>query len=137
MKKICLLLTVIFTFSLCLASIPGDVLAKSENKDVKTTTSKKTDKASEKSKKSTVSNKKSKSSTSKKKTTKDIPTNVNINSASKDQLTQLPGVGPVTAEAIMKYRKANGNFKSINDLTKVKGIGDKTLSKLKPYLKKI
>jgi competence protein ComEA len=38
------------------------------------------------------------------------------------------------AEAILAYRKDNGNFKSVDELTKVKGIGDKTLEKLKPFL---
>lgn len=68
---------------------------------------------------------------------KQIPKDVNINSADQEVLTQLPGIGPVTADRIVEYRKANGNFKSIDDLTSVKGIGDKTLAKLKPYLYKI
>ncbi len=71
------------------------------------------------------------------KATKGIPKDVNINTADKEQLTLLPGIGSVTAEAILAYRKANGNFKSIDELTKVKGIGDKTLEKLKPYLQKL
>lgn len=69
--------------------------------------------------------------------TKQIPHDVNINTADKKLLTQLPGIGPVTADSILQYRKANGEFKSIDELTKVKGIGDKTLAKLKPYLNKI
>lgn len=68
---------------------------------------------------------------------KEIPHDVNINTADKKLLTQLPGIGPVTADSILAYRKANGEFKSIDELTKVKGIGDKTLAKLKPYLYKI
>ena len=68
---------------------------------------------------------------------KQIPKDVNINSADQEVLTQLPGIGPVTADRIVEYRKANGNFKSIDELTSVKGIGDKTLAKLKPYLYKI
>jgi len=62
---------------------------------------------------------------------------IDINKAAKEDLEMLPGVGPVTAEAILQYRKANGNFKTVEDLTGVKGIGDKTLAKIKPYLKKI
>ena len=66
-----------------------------------------------------------------------IPTDININTADKELLTQLPGIGPKTADSIIEYRKTNGDFKSLDDLTGVKGIGEKTLSKLKPYLKKV
>ena len=62
--------------------------------------------------------------------------NIDINSANKDTLMQIPGIGPKTADSILKYRKANGKFKSVNDLTNVKGIGDKSLKKMKPFLKK-
>lgn len=68
---------------------------------------------------------------------KAIPTDVDINTADKTLLTALPNIGPVTADAIIAYRQTNGNFKSINELTKVKGIGEKTLAKLKPYLHEI
>ena len=51
---------------------------------------------------------------------------VNINTASADYLAQnIKGVGQKKAEAIVIYRKKNGMFKSVNDLTKVKGIGQK------------
>ena len=73
----------------------------------------------------------------KKKSEKSMPHNIDINMAGKDQLMQLPGVGPKTADAILKYRKGSGKFKSIDELTNVKGIGDKTLAKLKPFLKKV
>lgn len=68
---------------------------------------------------------------------KAMPKIVNINSADKDQLVALPGIGPKTAEAIVAYRKDNGNFKSVEELTKVKGVGDKTLEKIRPYLQVI
>ena len=68
---------------------------------------------------------------------KQIPQEVNINTADQQLLTQLPGIGPVTAEKIVEYRKTNGKFKSIDELTSVKGIGDKTLVKLRPYLYKL
>lgn len=68
---------------------------------------------------------------------KAIPQNVNINTADKDLLVQLPGIGPVTADSIIKYRKTKGKFENISELTEVKGIGDKTLAKLKPYLQKL
>ncbi len=57
---------------------------------------------------------------------------VNINTATKEELDALPGVGPVKAQAIIDYRNANGRFKSLEDLKKVNGIGDATFEKLKP-----
>lgn len=56
---------------------------------------------------------------------------VNINTATKEELDVLPGVGPAKAQAIIDYRKQNGPFKSIEDLKKVSGIGDATFEKLK------
>ncbi len=56
---------------------------------------------------------------------------VNINTATQAQLETLPDIGPSKAQAIIEYRKANGSFKSVDELKKVKGIGDKTLAKLK------
>jgi len=55
---------------------------------------------------------------------------VNINSATAEQLTTLPKIGPKTAERIIEYRKTNGNFKRIQELMKVKGIGEKTFKNL-------
>ncbi len=55
---------------------------------------------------------------------------ININKASKKELTNLPGVGEKKAEAIIAYRKKNGDFKKLEDLMKVKGIGPKVYKKL-------
>lgn len=59
---------------------------------------------------------------------------VNLNTATVDQLEALNGVGPAKAQAIVEYRKKNGNFKSVDDLNNVPGFGEKTLKKLKPEL---
>jgi competence protein ComEA len=55
---------------------------------------------------------------------------VDINSADAQALAQqLDGVGPAKAQAIVDYRQANGPFKSVDDLEKVKGIGKSTMEK--------
>src|SRR4249920_3082275 len=56
---------------------------------------------------------------------------ININTASKDELVALPGIGPAKAQAIIDYRKAHGAFKSVEELKDVKGIGAKRYEKLK------
>lgn len=56
---------------------------------------------------------------------------VNINTANKDTLDSLLGVGPATADKIIEYRKQNGKFKNISELLKVTGIGEKKLAKIK------
>lgn len=63
-----------------------------------------------------------------------ITNKVNINSANLDNLTQLPGIGKKTAQRIIDFRKANGNFKNPEDILNVKGIGQKKFDKLKSLL---
>ena len=55
---------------------------------------------------------------------------VNINTADLKQLIKLPGVGKKKAQAIIDYRETNGDFSSLEDLAKVKGVGKKMLAKL-------
>jgi competence protein ComEA len=59
---------------------------------------------------------------------------VNINTASETELEALPGVGPVTASAIVQWRTDNGAFTSVDDLVEVSGIGEKTLADLAPLV---
>ena len=56
---------------------------------------------------------------------------ININSATAEELDQLPGVGPSTAQAIIEDRAQNGPFASVEDLMRVSGIGEKKFAKLK------
>jgi competence protein ComEA len=59
---------------------------------------------------------------------------VNLNTATAEQLTTLPGVGPKLAARIVEHRQQHGGFKSIQDLMNVKGIGEKNFQKLQTYL---
>src|SRR6056297_2167262 len=59
---------------------------------------------------------------------------VNINADSFERIEALPYIGRKRAEDIIEYRKANGNFHKLEDLTSVKGIGLKTIEKLKPLV---
>ena len=56
---------------------------------------------------------------------------VDINSASKRELERVPGVGPVTADRIIEHRPYAG----VEDLMSVKGIGTKTLEKMRPFIR--
>ncbi len=118
MKVMNLIVALLFTMSLGFTFQPMDSYAKSEKKEATTATTKQANTAKSASKPSTLKAK-----------------STRINSADKATLTKLPGVEPKTADAIIKYRKTNGKFKSIDDLMGVKGIGEKTLKKIKPYLK--
>jgi competence protein ComEA len=59
---------------------------------------------------------------------------VNINSATQAQLEELPGVGPVTAQAILQWRTDNGPFTAVDELLEVSGIGDATLAEIAPFV---
>jgi competence protein ComEA len=59
---------------------------------------------------------------------------VNINTASEQELQLLPRVGPALAKRVVEFRTANGPFKAPEELTRVKGVGEKTFALLAPYL---
>lgn len=59
---------------------------------------------------------------------------VDINTATAQELTTIKGIGAKTAEKIVAYREANGPFKSVDDLTKVSGIKEKRLDKIRAEL---
>jgi competence protein ComEA len=59
---------------------------------------------------------------------------VNINTASVEQLTTLPGIGPALASRIVEYRQQSGSFRSTQELMNVRGIGEKNLAKLEAWL---
>jgi competence protein ComEA len=61
-------------------------------------------------------------------------TPVDVNKASADDLTSVPGIGDSIARKIVEFREKNGPFKTVDDLLKVPGIGEKSLQKLRPYL---
>ncbi len=59
---------------------------------------------------------------------------LNLNTATKDELVALPGIGPAKAQAIVDYRNQHGPFKSVDEIRKVKGIGEKLFLQIKPEL---
>ncbi|WP_439424696.1 helix-hairpin-helix domain-containing protein [Oenococcus alcoholitolerans] len=60
---------------------------------------------------------------------------IDINESNSSDLQQINGIGSKKADEIIKFRNENGHFKSIDDLKKISGFGDKTVEKLKEYLK--
>src|SRR5437762_10048035 len=58
----------------------------------------------------------------------------NINTANAEELQQVPGIGPATAEKILQMRKSYGAFKSVDDLLAIRGLGPKRLEKMRKYL---
>ena len=59
---------------------------------------------------------------------------VNLNTGTAKELQQLPGIGKGLANRIVEYRTANGPFKNVEELMKVRGIGKKTFAKMKERL---
>ena len=62
------------------------------------------------------------------------PTLLNINTASAEELQTLPNIGEGIAKRIIDYRTQHGNFASVDALQDVKGIGPKTIEKLRPFV---
>ncbi len=60
---------------------------------------------------------------------------INVNKANKERLETLPGIGPTYAKRIVTYRNENGAFKSFEELKNIKGIAQKRLDKLMPFIK--
>ena len=56
---------------------------------------------------------------------------INLNTATIEELTTLPKIGPITAERIIRFREDFGNFKNIDELKNIKGIGQKTIDNLR------
>ena len=59
---------------------------------------------------------------------------VNINTATKEQLCQITGIGDKKADLILQYRQEHGQFKSVDELKEINGFGEKTVAKLKDHL---
>ena len=59
---------------------------------------------------------------------------LDLNTATLEQLEQLPGIGPTTAKAIIEFREKGGPFQRVEDLRAIHGISKSKLEKLRPYL---
>ncbi|MGW9129138.1 ComEA family DNA-binding protein, partial [Paenibacillus chitinolyticus] len=56
---------------------------------------------------------------------------INVNTASEEELTTLPGIGQARAKAILSYRTQKGGFRSVEELKEIEGIGDKMFERIK------
>jgi competence protein ComEA len=63
-----------------------------------------------------------------------ITRQVDLNTADRAELLQVPGVGPALADAILTHRRDRGRFAAVDDLNAVHGVGDRTLEKLRPWV---
>lgn len=59
---------------------------------------------------------------------------INLNTATKEQLCKITGIGDKKADLILQYRQEHGSFNSVDDLKNINGFGEKTVAKLKPML---
>ncbi len=59
---------------------------------------------------------------------------ININTASREELMTLPGIGDAKADSIISYRNENGRFNSIEDIMKISGIKEGAFEKIKSYI---
>lgn len=84
----------------------------------------------------TVSEQASSSASQPQATPNAVVTSININTASAEQLSLLSGIGAAKAAAIISYREEHGSFASIEDLSKVSGIGPATIEKNRHLLTK-
>lgn len=62
------------------------------------------------------------------------PPKININTATPSELQQIPGIGSVKAQEIIRFREENGSFQKVEDLQEISGIGEKTVEKLKNFV---
>ena len=60
---------------------------------------------------------------------------IDINTADEKELQKIKGIGPALAGRIIEYRESHGAFKSIDEIKKVRGIGDKTFEKMRDQIK--
>ncbi len=65
----------------------------------------------------------------------EIQVQISVNRADSSELEELPGIGPVMAQRIITYREQHGGFSKITELKNVKGVSDKLLAKMLPYIK--
>jgi competence protein ComEA len=59
---------------------------------------------------------------------------LDLNTATFEELRQLPGIGPTTAKAILRFREKSGPFRRVEDLLAIRGITTRKLEKLRPYV---
>ncbi len=60
---------------------------------------------------------------------------LNLNTATVEELQKLPGIGPTTAKAIVRFRERSGPFRRVEDLLAIRGITKRKLEKLRPYVR--